>query len=95
MARFAAQGRAGLAQGIFQVGGQVGGAVAPLAAALIIVPMGQTSMVVFALAPVLAMGLLLRMASQSSNNASDDISGAGNSIVNKRHLLVNKQATDR
>lgn len=64
MARFAAQGRAGLAQGIFQVGGQVGGAVAPLAAALIIVPMGQTSMVVFALAPVLAMGLLLRMASQ-------------------------------
>ena len=36
MARYAAQGRAGLAQGIFQVGGQVGGAVAPLAAALVI-----------------------------------------------------------
>ncbi len=41
MARYAAHGRQGLGQGIFQVGGQIGGAVAPLAAALIIVPLGQ------------------------------------------------------
>lgn len=64
MARYAAQGRAGLAQGIFQVGGQVGGAVAPLAAALIIVPLGQVSLAGFAIAPVIAMLLLIRIASQ-------------------------------
>lgn len=58
MARYAAQGRAGLAQGIFQVGGQIGGAVAPLAAALVIVPLGQRSLVAFAVAPIVAMGLL-------------------------------------
>lgn len=63
MARYAAQGRAGLAQGIFQVGGQIGGAMAPLAAALVIVPMGQKSLAAFALAPVLAMILLARIAS--------------------------------
>ncbi|MBP9047583.1 MAG: MFS transporter, partial [Tabrizicola sp.] len=55
MARYAAQGRAGLAQGIFQVGGQVGGAVAPLAAAPIIVPLGQKSLAGFAVAPTIAM----------------------------------------
>lgn len=64
MARYAAQGRAGLAQGIFQVGGQVGGAVAPLAAALIIVPFGQESLAGFAIAPIIAMLLLARIASQ-------------------------------
>ena len=64
MARYAAQGRAGLAQGIFQVGGQVGGAVAPLAAALIIVPLGQSSLAGFAVAPIIAMLLLIRIAGQ-------------------------------
>jgi FSR family fosmidomycin resistance protein-like MFS transporter len=64
MARYAAHGRAGLAQGIFQVGGQIGGAVAPLAAALIIVPLGQSSLIGFAAAPILAMLLLIRIAGQ-------------------------------
>jgi len=40
MARYAAGGRQGLAQGIFQVGGQAGGALGPVFAALIIVPLG-------------------------------------------------------
>ena len=64
MARYAAQGRAGLAQGIFQVGGQIGGAVAPLVAALIIVPWGQQSLAGFAVAPIIAMLLLIRIAGQ-------------------------------
>jgi len=64
MARYAAHGSAGLGQGIFQVGGQIGGAVAPLAAALVIVPLGQASLVGFAAAPILAMLLLVRIAGQ-------------------------------
>lgn len=59
MARFASGGRQGLAQGIFQVGGQAGGALGPLLAALIIVPRGQASLAWFALAALLAMVLMI------------------------------------
>ena len=58
MARYAAGGRQGFAQGIFQVGGQAGGALGPVFAALIIVPWGQPSLAWFALAALLAMGCL-------------------------------------
>lgn len=58
MARYAAGGRQGLAQGIFQVGGQAGGALGPVFAALIIVPWGQPSLALFAVTALMAMALL-------------------------------------
>ncbi len=58
MARYAAGGRQGLAQGIFQVGGQAGTALGPVFAALIIVPWGQPSLAWFAVSALAAMGLL-------------------------------------
>ncbi|WP_272004692.1 MFS transporter [Roseovarius sp. ZX-A-9] len=58
MARYASGGRQGLAQGIFQVGGQAGGALGPVFAALIVVPWGQPSLAWFAVAALLAMMLL-------------------------------------
>lgn len=58
MARYAAGGRQGLAQGMFQVGGQAGGALGPVFAALIIVPWGQQSLAWFAVVALLAMVLL-------------------------------------
>lgn len=58
MARYASGGRQGLAQGIFQVGGQAGGSLGPVFAALIIVPWGQPSLAWFAVAALLAMMLL-------------------------------------
>ena len=58
MARYAAGGRQGLAQGIFQVGGQAGGSLGPVLAALIIVPWGQQSLAWFAVFALLAMMLL-------------------------------------
>ena len=58
MARYAAGGRHGLAQGIFQVGGQAGGALGPVFAALIIVPLGQPSLAWFAATALVAMMLL-------------------------------------
>lgn len=58
MARYAAGGRQGLAQGIFQVGGQAGGALGPVFAALVIVPWGQPSLAWFAVAALMAMLLL-------------------------------------
>jgi FSR family fosmidomycin resistance protein-like MFS transporter len=64
MARSSSGGRQGLAQGIFQVGGQAGGALGPLLAALFIVPYGQHSLAFFAAAAVVAMGLMSWTASQ-------------------------------
>jgi MFS transporter, FSR family, fosmidomycin resistance protein len=57
-ARYASGGRQGLAQGVFQVGGQIGGALGPVLAALIIVPRGQSSLVMFIALVILAMALL-------------------------------------
>lgn len=59
MARYAAGGQQGLAQGLFQVGGQAGGALGPVFAALIIVPWGQPSLAWFAVLALLAMALLV------------------------------------
>lgn len=55
MARSASGGRHGLAQGIFQVGGQAGGALGPLLAAFIIMPRGQASLAWFSAAALIAM----------------------------------------
>ncbi|MCB1500527.1 MAG: MFS transporter [Bauldia sp.] len=66
MARYASGGRQGLAQGIFQVGGQFGGALGPLLAALIIVPRGQGSLAWFGATALLAMVLMVWTARRHS-----------------------------
>jgi FSR family fosmidomycin resistance protein-like MFS transporter len=58
LARHASGGQHGLAQGIFQVGGQFGGALGPLLAAFIVVPGGQTSLAWFSVAAIAAMALM-------------------------------------
>ncbi len=58
VARMASGGRYGLAQSVFQVGGNFGQAVAPLAAAFIVVPHGQGSVVWFAGLALLGMAIL-------------------------------------
>ena len=59
MARHDSGMRQGLAQGIFQVGGQSGSAVGPLLAAFIIVPRGQSSLSWFAVAALIAIILMV------------------------------------
>src|SRR6266851_3666873 len=58
IARLASGGRHGLAQSIFQVGGNAGSALGPLLAAWIIIPQGQTSLAWFAIAAMLAIAVL-------------------------------------
>jgi FSR family fosmidomycin resistance protein-like MFS transporter len=58
IARLASGGRHGLAQSIFQVGGNAGSAMGPLLAAWIIIPHGRTSVAWFALAAMLAIVVL-------------------------------------
>lgn len=63
VARMASGGRYGVAQSVFQVGGNLGGAVGPLLAAFIILPRGQGAIAWFSLAALLAMMLLARVGS--------------------------------
>jgi len=61
VARMAAGGRYGLAQSLFQVGGNVGSASGPLLAAFIVVPAGQRSIVWFSAAALLGMAVLFQV----------------------------------
>lgn len=61
VARLASGGAKGMAQSIFQIGGNVGRAIGPVAVALIVVPHGQGSIRWFALLAVTAVFLLARI----------------------------------
>ena len=61
VARLASGGRHGLAQSLFQVGGNTGSAIGPLAAAFIVLPNGQRSVAWFALAAMLGILLLSKI----------------------------------
>ena len=61
VAQMASGGKKSLAQSIFQVGGNGGSAVGPLLAAIIILPFGQHTIALFALAALLAAVIMIRL----------------------------------
>jgi FSR family fosmidomycin resistance protein-like MFS transporter len=61
VARMASGGRYGVAQSLFQVGGNLGGAIGPLLAAFIVLPRGQGAIAWFSLAALLAKLVLARV----------------------------------
>jgi FSR family fosmidomycin resistance protein-like MFS transporter len=61
VARMASGGQHGLAQSVFQVGGNLGSAIGPLLAAFIVMPRGQGSVAWFAIAALIAIVLLARI----------------------------------
>jgi FSR family fosmidomycin resistance protein-like MFS transporter len=61
VARLASGGRHGLAQSLFQVGGNVGSAIGPLAAAYIVLPRGQGAIGWFSFAALIAILVLMRV----------------------------------
>jgi FSR family fosmidomycin resistance protein-like MFS transporter len=61
VARMAAGGRYGLAQSLFQIGGNMGQACGPLLAAFIVVPRGQTSLMWFSGTALVAMSILFQV----------------------------------
>ncbi|MDZ5470550.1 MFS transporter [Bacillus sp. 31A1R] len=63
----AAGARRGLAQSIYQVGGNSGQALAPLITALILVPLGQIGAAWFTIVAAIAIGLLIYIANWYSN----------------------------
>jgi MFS transporter, FSR family, fosmidomycin resistance protein len=63
IARLASGGQHGLAQSLFQVGGNVGSSIGPLLAAFVVIPHGQGSIGWFTLAALLAIVVLSRVGS--------------------------------
>jgi FSR family fosmidomycin resistance protein-like MFS transporter len=76
IARLASGGRHGLAQSIFQVGGNTGSAMGPLLAAWIIIPHGQASLAWFALAALLAIAVLANVGAWYKRRHLDGTGGA-------------------
>jgi len=62
VAHLASGGKKGLAQSIFQLGGNAGSAVGPLAAALIVIPRGQSNIIWFCLLALVGILILARIA---------------------------------
>jgi FSR family fosmidomycin resistance protein-like MFS transporter len=76
VARLASGGRHGFAQSLFQVGGNIGSAIGPLLAALIILPNGQKSVAWFMAAGIVAMALLTFVGRWYSTHGRARVSGA-------------------
>jgi len=68
VARMAAGGRYGLAQSLFQVGGNIGSASGPLLAAFVVVPHGQSSIAWFSGAALIAIVVLLQVGGWYARN---------------------------
>ena len=68
IARMSSGGRHGLAQSVFQVGGNLGSSLGPLLAALFVVPHGQSSLAWCALIAVVAIVLLARVGRWSAHH---------------------------
>src|SRR5580704_13718894 len=70
VARMASGGQHGLAQSIFQVGGNAGLSFGPLLAAFFVLPRGQTSLAWFSLAALAGMILLTGVSTWAKNNTT-------------------------
>jgi FSR family fosmidomycin resistance protein-like MFS transporter len=92
VARLASGGRHGLAQSVFQVGGNAGTALGPLLAAFIVVPFGQPSIAWFSVVALLAMVILFAIgrwyqAKLADLRAKPRAAETG-SLVSKRRIAV-------
>jgi FSR family fosmidomycin resistance protein-like MFS transporter len=70
IARMASGGRHGMAQSLFQVGGNAGSSLGPLLAALILLPYGREQVIWFSLMALLAIVILSRVGGWYKHNMS-------------------------
>ncbi len=90
IARMASGGRHGMAQSLFQVGGNAGSAIGPLLAALIIVPYGQYNIIWFSLLALLAIVILINVGGWYKGKIRA-ISGRSTAAHVNIHVLSRKQ----
>ncbi len=89
VARMASGGRHGLAQSLFQVGGNAGSSIGPLLAAFIVLPHGQKSIAWFSIAALVAIAILANIGVWYRNRLKAGVSKikkAGHSVFSKRKV---------
>ena len=89
VARMASGGQHGLAQSLFQVGGNTGSALGPLVAAAVIVPHGKSSVAWFAMVALVGIVLLLQVSKWYGANrviAAKGALKAHASTLSRRHV---------
>lgn len=90
MAHAAAGNKRGLAQSIFQLGGNLGSSIGPLLAAWIIVPKGQTSIAWFSVIALLAIFILTKVGNWYKNYILGNLSRKKNNTTTL-HPLFSKR----
>jgi FSR family fosmidomycin resistance protein-like MFS transporter len=90
VAYMASGGKRGLAQSIFQLGGNFGSSLGPLLAALIIVPFGRFSVSWFSLLPLLAIGVLIKIGQWYKAHLSPKRSASHASVAGVPGLSKNR-----
>src|SRR6188768_2963206 len=86
VARLASGGQHGLAQSVFQVGGNFGTALGPLAAAFIVLPYGQTSLAWFSVVALIAMAMLAFIGSWYGKTIKVNNNGSSASVDEMRAI---------
>ena len=90
LAYFASGGKRGLAQSIFQLGGNTGSAIGPLLVALIVAVYGQQHILWFLLFSVIGIFILIKVGKWYANYLSWRASST-TKVVEERHNLSRKQ----
>jgi len=92
VARMASGGQHGLAQSLFQVGGNAGSSLGPLAAAFIVLPRGQGSIAWFSLATLLGIFVLTNVGSwykqQTARRTTAKASPSDSTLSRKKVILA-------
>lgn len=91
VARMASGGRHGLAQSLFQVGGNIGSALGPLTAALVVLHWGQASIAWYSLVALLAIVVLWNVGLWYKNHGLASAKKAAHHQVH--HTLTSRQVT--
>jgi FSR family fosmidomycin resistance protein-like MFS transporter len=92
VARLASGGQHGLAQSVFQVGGNAGASLGPLLAAFIVVPRGQYSVAWFSLAALLGILVLTKVGTWYKTTGLIAQKNRGNTVENHSALSPRKIA---
>ncbi|POY39364.1 MFS transporter [Solitalea longa] len=92
LAHMAAGGKHGMAQSLFQVGGNAGSSIGPLLAAAIIVPFGQFNVIWFSLAALLAIIVMLNISKWYQQNTHRIKAKKKVSLNSAQHLSKTKIA---
>jgi FSR family fosmidomycin resistance protein-like MFS transporter len=92
VARMASGGQHGLAQAVFQVGGNAGSSMGPLLAAFIVLPRGQSSIAWFSLAALLAIVVLMNVGAWYRRTGSTGVQSRAGRIEHRPVLSSKKVA---